>query len=207
MAQITLYGPPQSSYVRTARMTCAQKGVSHELGTIEFGSEAHLALHPFGKVPALAHGDVNLFETQAILRYVDAAFDGPALVPTNPVAMATMEQWISVHNCYLYDHFVKQYAFSYIRPKGEGGQPDRAAIEAAMPNVERGIGMLDRALDGQPFLTGELSLADLLLAPIVTTLAPFPEGGQQLDRSSNVRRWLTALEQLPCGQFLHAPRG
>lgn len=206
MADITLLGPQASSYVRSARIVCAEKGVEHELAPIAFGSDDHRALHPWAKVPVMRHGDVVLYETQAILRYVDAAFDGPSLVPTAPAAIGAMEQWISIHNCYLYPSAVVGYAFQYIFPKGEGGQPDRAAIEAALPKLEHDLGVLDRALAGQPWLAGSFSLADILVAPVITTIAPLPEGGRLVDRCANLRRWLTAMEQRPSAALLQVPR-
>jgi glutathione S-transferase len=206
MATLTLYGPAPSSYVRTARMTCVEKGVSHELAPIALGSEEHLALHPFGKVPVLDHGSVRLYETQAIIRYVDAAFEGPSLVPHDAAAMATMEQWISVHNCYLYPHLIKDYSFAYILPQLQGKAPDLAAAQAAMPGVEHDLGLLERGLEGKTWLAGTFSLADLLVAPVVATVGLFPEGGPALDRRPNVRRWLTAIERRESGSLLYPPR-
>lgn len=211
MANLTLYGPAPSSYVRTARMTCVEKGVSHELAPIAQGSDAHRALHPFCKVPILEHGldrgTVRLYETQAIVRYLDAAFPGPSLVPSDPVAMATMEQWISVHNCYLYPHLIKDYAFAYILPQLQGKAPDLAAAAAAVPGVEHDLQLVEQGLRGKAWLAGSFSLADLMLAPVVATVGMMPEGGKVLDRLENVRRWLTAIEQRESGSLLHPPRG
>jgi len=208
MATITLYGPAPSSYVRTARMTCVEKGVSHELAPIALGSDAHRALHPFCKVPILEHGAVRLYETQAIVRYLDAAFPGPSLVPSDPTAMATMEQWISVHNCYLYQHLIKDYAFVYIGAQLQGQAPDVAKAKAAVPGMEHDLGLVERGLEGKAWLAGtSFSLADLMLAPVVATIALFPEGGPVLDRLANVRRWLTAIEKRESGSLLDPPRG
>ncbi len=207
MANVTLHGPAPSSYVRTSRMTLIEKGVDYDLAPIDFGSDALLALHPFGKVPILEHGDVTLYETQAIVRYIDAAFDGPSLVPENHAAMGLMEQWISVLNCYFYRDVVLNYCFEYIRPKGEGGAPHRGNIEASLPDVERAFGLLDKGLDGKDWLAGSFSLADLMVAPVVSTGSLFPEGGQILDRFGNLRRWLTAIEQRDSGKVLYPPKG
>ena len=207
MATITLYGPVPSSYVRTARMTCVEKGVSHDLAPIALGSDTHRALHPFCKVPILEHGAVRLFETQAIVRYLDAAFPGPSLVPSEPVAMATMEQWISVHNCYLYQHLIKDYAFAYILPAFQGQAPDLEKAKAAVPGVEHDLQLIEQGLRGKEWLAGGFSLADLMLAPAVATVGMFPEGGQVIDRLENVRRWLTAIEQRESGSLLHPQRG
>jgi glutathione S-transferase len=52
----------------------------------------------FGKVPALRNGDLTIFETAAIMRYVDEAFDGPQLQPPDPESRVQIEQWLSLIN-------------------------------------------------------------------------------------------------------------
>ena len=86
MAEITLHGFPQSSFTWTARLACAEKGVDHDVAPIEFGAESHRALHPFAHIPAMTHGDFQLYETNAIVAYIDETFDGPALAPERPPA-------------------------------------------------------------------------------------------------------------------------
>ena len=81
MPDIVVYGFALSTYVRSARLALEEKGVGYEMAPIEFGSKELLDLHPFGKIPAFAHGDVRLYETSAIVRYVDESFDGPAKLP------------------------------------------------------------------------------------------------------------------------------
>ena len=63
MSDVIVYGFAPSTYVRTARLALEEKGVAHELSPVEFGSDAHLMLHPFARIPAFAHGDVRLYET------------------------------------------------------------------------------------------------------------------------------------------------
>ncbi len=92
MTDIVIHGLAPRTYTRTARLACEEKGVPHRLEPIEFGSARHLALHPFGKIPILEHGDVRVFETLAITRYVDEAFKGPALQPADAKGPAVMTQ-------------------------------------------------------------------------------------------------------------------
>ena len=70
MTDVTLYGFPSSSYTWSARMACEEKGISHDLEAIEFGSDEHKALHPFAKIPVMKHGDLVLYETAAICQYI-----------------------------------------------------------------------------------------------------------------------------------------
>ena len=76
MSDVTLYGFPISTYVRTARIALEEKGVKYDLNPLP-PHDAELVKHqPFGKVPALKHGDFEIYETAAITRYVDEAFRG-----------------------------------------------------------------------------------------------------------------------------------
>lgn len=53
MATLTLYGVPQSTYTRTTRMACEEKGIDYELVEVDPHSAEHKARHPFEKIPAL----------------------------------------------------------------------------------------------------------------------------------------------------------
>src|SRR5215469_1352632 len=95
---VTLHGFRYSVYVRIARLVLAEKGVAY--ASVEVNPFAanvpaeYLALHPFRRVPTLVYGDFALYETCAITRYVDEAFDGPALQPRDTRARARMAQVI-----------------------------------------------------------------------------------------------------------------
>jgi len=79
MANPIVYGPALSTYVWSARLALAEKGVTHELVDVPFGAqreEPHLSRQPFAKLPAFEHDGFVLYETQAIVRYVDERFAG-----------------------------------------------------------------------------------------------------------------------------------
>src|SRR5690349_24297838 len=86
MARPIVYGPAGSTYVWSTRLALAEKGVAHDLVDVPFGAhreEPHLSRHPFGKVPAFEHDGFALYETQAILRYIDEGFPVAPLQPTD----------------------------------------------------------------------------------------------------------------------------
>ena len=196
---ITIHGVPNSSYVRTARMACIEKGLAH---TLEAPIEG---LHPWKRVPVLRHGDVTLYETSAILRYVEEIGTGPSLLPATAAARGLMEQWISAINCYLYETLVRGYAFSYIGPMLAGKDPDPAQIRASLPALDRDIGRLDAAYAKHAFIAGDApSLADLLVAPIIQTVRMFPEGKRAVSAAGNLSRAYTALAARPSFGTVHA---
>ena len=102
MSDVTLFGFPRSVYVQMAGIVLTHKEVPyafHDLET-EMNTPSHVALHPFERVPILRHGDFMVYETAAIVRYVDDAFDGPKLTPGDARQRARMNQWISAVNGY-----------------------------------------------------------------------------------------------------------
>ena len=91
------------------------------------------AIHPFGKMPVLRHGDFQLFESKAIASYLDRSFPAPYVFPANPELAALTEQWVSLVNTLVDQTLIRTYLFAYIAPKTANGEPDRKTIEAVMP--------------------------------------------------------------------------
>ena len=185
----TILGDPRSSYVRTARMTLVEKGIAYALEPHAPHSPPIDAIHPFGRVPAFRCGALTLFETSAIARYVDEAFPGPKLMPDTPADRARVEQWISTVHCYCYEAMVSRYLLQYVFPRGTDGKPDRAVIEAAIPQMKAQFAILEAAYGTRDYLVGDrLTLADLMLAPIVFYLLAMPESAKILEPFAAVRR-------------------
>jgi glutathione S-transferase len=198
-------GDGRSTYTRAVRIAFFEKGVAHTLQPIGPQTPDILAHHPFGKIPVLRLGDASLYESSAILRYIDEAYPGPALMPAEPLARARAEQWISAFNCYADRPIVRNYVLQYVMPRGADGKPDRATIEAAIPEIRKALGVLDEAYGANDYLVdGELSLPDILLAPAVNYLGVFPEGKELLSHFPNVRRAQEAFAGRP--SFLSATR-
>ena len=156
MSKIELYGSPNSTFVRTACMACEEKGVAYEIhsvgeGIADLKKPDHLARHPFGKIPAMRHGDVQLFETAAICVYIDAAFDGPALSPTDPVERARLVQWVSAINDYIVPTALRGYVAVIFAPPGLDVETDEKKIQAMRPAIHDQIRILDEGLEGRTY--------------------------------------------------------
>ena len=196
MSQIEIIGFDASTYVRTTRLFCEEKGIAYTLnpahltGPQDLSSAIHLAFHPYGRIPVMRHGDVVIFETSAICRYLEATFGGPRLFPESAVDAARAEQWASALHCYFNPVVVRRYILEYAFPKGEDGQPRRDAIDAALPDVRDQLQIVNEALTDGPYFLGEtIMLADLVLLPMVDYVAVMPEGDALLAAASNVRRF------------------
>ena len=199
MTKVILHGFAPSSYVRTARMALEHKGVDYELVPLEFGSDAHKAIHPFVKMPAMQHGDVTLFESSAICHYVDQAFEGTSLTPADATGAAEMEQWISAVNDYFYGPFIQDFVIQRLVAPTRGQEPDEERIAAALPIVRERIDIIEQHLGGRSWLAGDMfTLADCFLAPIFFYAGISPEGGELFAGKSNIAAWKARVGDLDC---------
>jgi glutathione S-transferase len=195
---LTVFGDPRSSYTRSVRMALAEKGVAFTHVPAPPHSPEVLALNPFGRIPALKDGDTAIYETAAILRYIDEGLDGPPLRPVMLHDRTRCDQWVSLVGAHYYDAMVRRYVLQYIFPKGPNDQPDRKVIDAAIPEIEKELDVLESAYAGGDYLAGgTLSMADLLIAPILAYVEMFPEGKRLIDARPNIRRAQATIRQRP----------
>ena len=101
-----IYGFAPSTYTQTALLVASECGLDIEPTPLEFKQPSHLALHPYGKMPVLEHDELRLFETLAIVSYVDQQFGDSKLSPKDPMKHARMLQWVSVAIDYAYEDLV-----------------------------------------------------------------------------------------------------
>jgi glutathione S-transferase len=197
MSEFIVYGNPGSPFVRSVCLGLEEKGAPYRIQGIGLGEmrgEAHRRLHPFGRIPAIDHGGYKLYETQAILRYIDAEIPKPALQPTEPKTIGRMNQIVGINDWYLFPQVARIIVFQrIIGPVLMGIAPDEAAVAGAVPDAELCLGELNRLLGDQPFMVGDqLSLADLMLAPQVSYLAATPEGRMILNDTA-LLSWLERM--------------
>lgn len=186
MTTIQLYGFAGSTYVRSAMIACEELGLNWELVPLEFGQASHLALHPFGKMPALKHGPVTLYETAAILSYLNDQAAGAKLVPADAVARARMWQIVSVCIDYAYPALVKA-SFA----------DDKSTIDTEPAN--RCLDAIAALMGTGPYLIGDsASLADLVLEPMLTHyLKTVPTAEEQLEDRPGIARWHRQMQKQP----------
>ena len=74
MTKITIHGLSPSTFTRTVRMGCHEKGIAYEM--VDARPDTIDPINPFRKIPAVTHGDLTLYESIAILRYLERVFPG-----------------------------------------------------------------------------------------------------------------------------------
>jgi glutathione S-transferase len=208
MSHVEIIGAARSTYTRVARMVCEEKSIAYELREAAPRSPDAFAIHPFGKIPVLRHGDFELYESKAIATYLDLSFPGPRLIPTAPREAALTEQWVSLVNTRIDTTMIRTYLFAYIFPKTADGKPDRKAIDALVPTVEQEVGLIDRAVAKTGFLIGDgLTYADLNLMPILFLVRQLPEGAAAMAAAKPLSEYYQRLAARPSFQNTMPPPG
>jgi glutathione S-transferase len=181
MPKPEIIGSVRSTYTRVVRMVCEEKGIDYALIEMPLGAPEILAIHPFGKMPVLRHGDLALCESKAIATYLDRGFPGPPVIPPDPGLAALTEQWVSLVNTVMDATLIRTYLFAYAFPKTADGKPDRKAIDAVMPAVREQLSVLDQAVAATGHLVGDqFTLADINLLPILFYVRQLPEAADAL---------------------------
>lgn len=200
---VTLHGPAYSTYARTARLVMEEKGVPYDLAEVDILSGAnqtpeHLARQPFGKVPALTHDGFRLYETFAIIRYVDEAFPGPSLQPADPQARARMTQICAVIDSYGYGAMIGQLFWQLAIVPMQGGTADKAIVEQGLARSGQVLDAIEAlAAGGATLCEGGASLADFLMLPIIEYIAMTPPGAAALAARPKLAAWAAGMATRP----------
>jgi glutathione S-transferase len=210
MANPIVYGPAASTHVWSVRLTLAEKGVTHELIEVPFGvqrEEPHLSRHPFAKVPAFEHDGFALYETQAIIRYVDERFAGTPLQPEDVHEWSRMNQIIGIVDAYASLSIGGTILFNRVLvPRVLGGSPDEAAIAAALPHTRVCLSEIDRLMEDHRFLTSEhVSLADLMVIPLLYFFSNVPDGRALMAEHPKLQNWIRQMETRQSFQVTKPP--
>ncbi len=172
---IKVYGHPFSTCTRKVLTTLHEKGADFEFVHVELSKgehkqPAHLARQPFGVVPAIEHDGFSLFESRAIIAYLDEALPGARLTPPEPQGRGLMRQWESVEQSYFTPAAMKIIMEEMFAPMF-GREANAARVAEGRAELERVADVVDRALATQPYFAGQqFTLADVNYLPYVEYL-------------------------------------
>lgn len=207
---MVVYGVAGSPYVRSVLLGLEEKHASYRFAAMvpgEHKQPAHLARHPFGRMPAFEHDGFALYESQAILRYLDAIIPAPPLQPADPKTAARMNQLLGIVDCYYFPQVSTTIGFQrVVKPLFLGQPADEEVVAKAMPQAEICFGVLGR-LAAEPFLTGaQLTIADLMLTAHLLLLRMAPEGRALIEGQPKLVAWLARMEARPSVQKTADPK-
>ncbi len=200
-----------SPFGRAVLATLIEKDAPYRIQALGPGAHRgpeHIARHPFGRVPAIDHDGFQLYETQAILRYIDRILTEPALTPDGAKNAARMDQVMNICDCYFFRGVGNVIAFErVVGPALMGKTPDEAAIAAAMPAGKLVFAELSKLLGEAPYFGGpKVSLADVLVAPHMDFFTGIPEWNDLTGGHENLQRWIARMNERPSMQATTWPK-
>lgn len=162
---LRILGKASSINVRKVLWTCAELRIPFERedwgsGFRSTNDSEFLALNPCAMVPVIQEGDFTLWESNTIIRYLAARYDGSHLYPTDAQTRARIDQWIDWQASELNRSW--SYAFlSLVRQSPE--HQDSAALAVGIEQWSKNMAILDRQLEKTgAYVSGEtFSLADI----------------------------------------------
>ncbi|ACO81261.1 Glutathione S-transferase [Azotobacter vinelandii CA] len=207
-----ILGPDFSTFARSVRLYCEEKTLEYTHGlqvdgsSIARHSAEHLALHPFGKVPVLLHGERQVFETTSICRYLDAAFPQSSLQPHDLAQRTEVDQWSAALALYVDDRLIRRYLLLIASPIPPARPVDPEALATAAPAAIQTLDLLARQLGDRAFFCGtRYSMADALLTPMLDYLQQLPDAAAWLEQRQNLRDYLQHMRLRPSGRTVLGP--
>ena len=170
---IKLHYHPLSAFSRRVLIAFAEKQVPHELVVVDMAAGQHreqpyLSLNPYGRVPTLEEDGFVLFESTAILNYLEATRPSPPLIPADERGRALVDMHMK-----LCDLQLTRYAGTIIFPKRflPKERWNTTAMAEAKAEIEKHLLILDKHLDGKTYLVAEqFSLAEVCYMPFLDFL-------------------------------------
>ena len=140
----------------------------------------YLAKNPNAKVPTLEDGEVIIWESNTILRYL-ANKAKSNLYPTDPAQRTHVERWMDWQLSALNNPYMAMFREAKLEPAKRS-----ADFETQRKDLGTQLSILDKAI-GPGYVAGpSFTIADICLAPIVTRCLKF---GVELPELPNVKRW------------------
>ena len=167
-----ILGRADSSNVQAVMWGAAELGLAPE--RLDYGhrfggtdTEEFASLNPNRKVPVLRDGEVTLFESCAILRYLAARYgDGGAFWPAGPVERARVDQWAEWAKVEFALGFTQPIFWARVRTAA--ADRDEATLAHAEAAHLRRCEIAEIQLErGGPHICGEFSLADVVLGHLL----------------------------------------
>ncbi len=214
---IELYWGSGSPFAWRVMLTLEVKKLPYEFKLLEFSKQEHktaayLELNPRGKVPTLKDGDFVLYESIAIMAYLDRKYPAPPIFGRTPEEAGLV--WRSVCECESYllsanDKIIRSIFFGKGLDKVD-------EIQQAAQTVRQELKTIDQRLTKSNWLVGaDISAADISVFPVIQILlrAASKEAALPLDlvvvplseTYPNIARWMRRVEELPNYERTYPP--
>jgi glutathione S-transferase len=194
---LKIWGRASSSNVQKVLWCCAEIGLEYERtdwgGPFGGNQEAeYLRLNPNGLVPTVIDGDLVMWESNTICRYLCATRNGDQLYPRDPAARTHVERWMDWQLSVMATP-MSVLLMQLVRAAPEMRDP--AAAEAARRRALAAWTIVEEALSNQPYLAGDhLSLAEIVMGTQIYRWFTFAIERPELP---NLRAWYQRINERP----------
>lgn len=191
-----IYFHPLSVFSRRVQIALLEKNIPAELITVDMAARKHkqpdyLALNPYARVPTLVDGDFVLYESTAILNYLEAKYPDPPLVPNDAQGRALVDMHMK-----LCDLQLSRQTTTIIFPKRflPKERWDEKVMAQAKSEIEKHVSILDeRTLKDHEYLVADrFTLADLCYIPFIEFF-----GLMEITPPPAVAAWIGRLLERP----------
>eukprot|EP01018_Ginkgo_biloba_P017881 Gb_32869 [translate_table: standard] len=201
---MNIHGPATASCTRRVLACLFEKGVDYEIVPLDMKAGAHkkpeyLALQPFGKVPAVQDGDLKLFESRAIIRYIAMKYEGQGtpLLGSSLEERALVEQWLEVEGQYYADPIytlIVQLVFADLL----GITKDQAIVDKEVEKLVKVLDVYEERLSKSKYLAGDFfSLADLTHLPFTHYVVNATDKSYLIRDRKHVNAWWEDISSRP----------
>lgn len=200
---LTFYYLSGSPFAWRVWLALEHKGIDYTLDVLssdagDLKSERYLAINPRGKAPSIVHDGFALYESAAIIEYLEENFTGPSLWPHDPQARGNARRMMVETDFYLYPPLRRILDELVLKV---GVPPDRDVILAARKTVSENLALFAGYTRGT-FLAGELpSAADYALYPPTALLRRLSELHPSYELATAIparlEAWRDAVRALP----------
>ena len=194
---LTVWGRANSINVQKVMWAVAELGLEHERKDVggAFGgldTSDYFAKNPNRRVPTLVDGDLVVWESNVIVRYLAAQYGAGGLWPADTAVRAIADQWMEWQQTTLLpDMFVVFWGLS--RTPEE--QRDMAAIEKSAANLATIWQLLEQHLADRPYVSGsEFTMGDI---PVGATFYRYHELDIVRPELPNIQKWYAGLCERP----------
>lgn len=209
---VHILGPEFSNFVRSVMLICEENNIGYSTGfnvkgkKVDFKSEEHFKLHPYGKLPVLIDNDVIIPETASICRYLLANFPCRQTVEKNQADIARQDSFCAIASIYIDKAILRDYLLEFVFPKGENGEVRLNVVKEAQVEVHKALTVIEQTLHNEDILGAEiLSIADALVAPMLHYITTLPAEFNVLPAYEKTSNYLAKLMLRPsCKKILVA---
>lgn len=197
---IEIWGRRSSSNVQKVVWALDELGLEFTRHTVGGGfggtrEPSYLEMNPNALVPVLRDGDITMFESNAIVRYLAARHGEGGLRPMAPKALAAAEQWMEWQQLNVVPH-ISTIFWNQVRvPPGERNDKAIADANAKLKDV---LAIADKRLAAATWFAGDdFSFGDIVLGVLYWR---YSRMNCERPETPNIKRWFEALQQRPAYQ-------